>query len=244
MLSEYHRESASSQSASARSDFYRFLYNRSRIKPLNKYFPAKIEYSSTKTSSDTSKCLKDTLHKENKYMSTLNKNIDNNKKYLFSKTKKEEITEEEKILNWLACCDDDSDDHVKSDTKDTCNEESKLGKEETNNYKNETIHKNHSVNNTLDDEKQNVVATTGNEMSNKTSSDLNSINSEESVIPDSQDTSKKKKKSELSLKDAEELNRIESIEILKVVPSESHKQKSSLKKSSQKKISDFFQRIP
>lgn len=198
-----------------------------------------------KTPSDTSKYLKDTLHKGDKYMSTSNKNVYDNKQYLYSKTKKEEMTEEEKILNWLANCDDDSDDNAKPDMKNAHNKGTKTGKEEANNYKNETIHKNHSVNNTLgeDNEKEKSVVTMRNKISSKSSNGLNSLNLEESIIQHSQDILKKKK-SELSSENPEELNNTESIEILKILPLESHKQKTSSKKSSQRKISDFFQRIP
>lgn len=230
MLSEYRRESASN----AHLDFYRFLYNRSKIKPLNKYFPAKTENSSVNISTV---CMKETLFKRNKTASLSNKNVDNNR-YLYSAAKEKEMAEEEKIMNWLTSCEDDNNDSVKLGTKDICDEKTKSNPAETNNHKNDGLQGNHFAENTIDKES---VRTEG-EMSNFDS--VKSSNSNELAAPcfiDNQDISKKIKPELPS--ESSKLNDSESVKILKDCAPESWKQKSLPKKSGQKKISDFFQRI-
>ncbi|XP_029662380.1 WD repeat and FYVE domain-containing protein 3 isoform X2 [Formica exsecta] len=115
MISEYHQESAAS---SDHSDFYCFLYNKSRIKPLNKYFPTNSKNSLADIFA------KDMLSQRSKNVA-LNKDVFN--KHLY------EMTEEEKIINWLASCDDDSDDNAKLNTKNACNEKTKSNLKEANN---------------------------------------------------------------------------------------------------------------
>ncbi|KAL6255823.1 hypothetical protein P5V15_013066 [Pogonomyrmex californicus] len=225
MLSEYRRESASN----AHSDFYCFLYNRSRIKPLSKYFPAKIESSSTE-------CLKDTSIKENKIVTLSNKDIEN-KRYHYSEAKEKEMAEEEMIMNWLTSCED-SNDNAELDTKDIRDEKIKSDSRERDNHKNSDLQDNQFADNVVDKKKK-----LEDKISNKLD-DVNSLNSKESSIQnliDNQDTSKKIKP-ELSV-ESTELSDSESIKILKDYAPESHKQKSLLRKSGQRKISDFFQRI-
>ncbi|XP_012540752.1 poly(ADP-ribose) glycohydrolase [Monomorium pharaonis] len=231
MLSEYRQESASK----AHSDFYCFLYNRSRIKPLSKYFSMKTECISTNISVE---CLKEiTSFKKNQTASLSNKDVDN-KRYLYSAAKEKEMAEEEKIMNWLTSCEDDSNDNAKLDTQDTC-EKTKSDPKETDNHKNDGLEDNHSINNTVDGKNIRME----DQMSNKFEA-VKSSNSKESIAPclvDNQDTSKKIK-TELSSKSAE-LNDSESVKVSKDCTPESCKQKSLPKKSGQKKISDFFQRI-
>ncbi|XP_011636332.1 poly(ADP-ribose) glycohydrolase-like isoform X2 [Pogonomyrmex barbatus] len=225
MLSEYRRESVSN----AHSDFYCFLYNRSRIKPLSKYFSAKIESSSTE-------CLKDTSIKENKIVTLSNKDIEN-KRYHYSEAKEKEMAEEEMIMNWLTSCED-SNDNAELDTKDICDEKIKSDSRERDNHKNSDLQDNQFADNVVDKKKK-----LEDKISNKFD-DVNSLNSKESSIQnliDNQDTSKKIKP-ELSV-ESTELSDSESIKILKDYAPESHKQKSLLRKSGQRKISDFFQRI-
>lgn len=232
MLSEYRRESA----LSAHSDFYCFLYNRSRIKPLGKYFPTKTESSSANISVA---CLKETLFKQNETAALSNKDVDN-KRYLYSTAREKEIAEEEKIMNWLTSCEDDSNDNTEPDTKSKYDEKTKSNSKEADNYKNGSLQDNQFADNTVDGENVRME----DKLSNRSDSNVNSSNSKEPVIPcviDNQDTSKMMKP-ELSLRSAE-LNDSESVKILKDCAPESCKQKSLPKKSGQRKISDFFQRI-
>lgn len=228
MLSEYRRESASN----AHSDFYCFLYNRSRIKPLNKYFPAKTESSSANISAER---LKETLFKRNKIVTLSNKDVDN-KRYHYSTAKEKEMAEEEKILNWLTSCEeDDSNDNTKLDIED---KKTKSNSSEVDNYRNSDLRDNHFADNVVDGESTQVE----DKVSNKLDNNVYSLNSEEPVIfIDNQDTSKKIKP-ELSL-ESTKVNDSESVKILKDCAPESCKQKTLPKKSSQRKISDFFQRI-
>ncbi|XP_070156004.1 poly(ADP-ribose) glycohydrolase isoform X2 [Polyergus mexicanus] len=269
MISEYHQESAAS---SDHSDFYCFLYNKSKIKLLNKYFPTKSKNSLTDIFAE------DTLSQRSKNVA-LNKDVFN--KHLY------EMTEEEKIINWLANCDEDSDDNAKLNTKNACNEKTKSNIKEANNV----IESLHFVNDIIGENKnqedkilyklnkdvnpsslkestiQHSVDTSKN-IKPEFSFESSELNGSESIkilrdcsfsefhkqksfsrksnqrteISDDRDTSKKIKP-ELLL-ESSELNGNESIKILKdySIP-ESHKQKSLLRKSGQTKISDFFQRI-
>lgn len=225
MLSEYRRESASN----AHSDFYCFLYNRSRIKPLSEYFSAKTESSSANISAER---LKETLVKRNK-TTTLSNKVDN-KRYLYSTAKEKEMAEEEKILNWLTSCEDNSNDNTKLDIE---NKKTK-NPSEVDNYRNGDLRDNHFADNVVDGESIQIE----DKVSNKLDNNVNSLNSEESVILiDNQDTSKKIKP-DLSL-ESTKVNDNESVKILKDCAPESCKQKILPKKSGQRKISDFFQRI-
>ncbi|XP_012055190.1 PREDICTED: poly(ADP-ribose) glycohydrolase-like [Atta cephalotes] len=232
MLSEYRQESVSN----THSDFYCFLYNKSRMKPLSKYFLTKTENSSPKIST---KSLKETLFKRNKTATLSNKEVDN-KRYLYSTAKEKEMAEEEKIMNWLTSCEDDSNDNAKPDIKDTCYEKTKNNPREANSKKNDSFQNNHFAENTADGENIQMEE----EVSNKLDNNVNSSNSKEPIIScfvDNQGTSKKMKP-ELSIKSTE-LSDSEFIKILKDSAPESCKQKSLPKKSGQRKISDFFQRI-
>lgn len=269
MISEYHQESAAS---SDHSDFYCFLYNKSRIKPLNKYFPTNSKNSLADIFA------KDMLSQRSKNVA-LNKDVFN--KHLY------EMTEEEKIINWLASCDDDSDDNAKLNTKNACNEKTKSNLKEANNVI-ESLHFVNDIGENKNQEDkvlynklnkdvnpsslkesitQHSVETSKN-IKSEFSLELSELNGSESIkilrdcsiseshkqksfsrksnqrteISDDRDTSKKIKP-ELSL-ESSELNGNESIKILKdySIP-ESHKQKSLSRKSGQTKISDFFQRI-
>lgn len=225
MLSEYRRESASN----AHSDFYCFLYNRSRIKPLREYFSAKTKSSSANISAER---LKETLVKRNK-TATLSNKVDN-KRYLYSTAKEKEMAEEEKILNWLTSCEDNSNDNTKLDigNKKTKNPS------EVDNYRNGDLRDNHFADNVVDGESIQIE----DKVSNKLDYNVNSLNSEEPVnLTDNQDTSKKIKP-DLSL-ESTKVNDNESVKILKDCAPESCKQKILPKKSGQRKISDFFQRI-
>lgn len=226
MLSEYRRESASN----AHSDFYCFLYNRSRIKPLNEYFSAKTKSSSANISAER---LKETLVKRNK-TATLSNKVDN-RRYLYSTAKEKEMAEEEKILNWLTSCEDNSNDNTKLDIE---NKKTKNPSEVVDNYRNGDLRNNHFADNVVDGESIQIE----DKVSNKLDNNVNSLNSEESVnLIDNQDTSKKIKP-DLSL-ESTKVNDNESVKILKDCAPESCKQKILPKKSGQRKISDFFQRI-
>lgn len=227
MLLEYHRDSESNLN----SNFYRFLFNRSKIKPLSRYLPVKLENCPAQISPKYSK---DILPKRNENTSLSNKHIDNNR-HLHSKTKEEKMTEEEKIMTWLESSDDDSDDGTKMNTHNN-NDELKNTPKEKNTYKNNSIDKIAD-----EDEKQQLVKTTTNEISDKSNNSVNSINTEKIniiKIIDDNDVSRKMKPT-LSL-GAVELNDNETIKILTDHSSESCKPKLSSKKSVQKKISDFF----
>jgi len=230
MLSEYRRESVSN----AHSDFYCFLYSRSRIKPLSKYFSAKTEGSST----NTAECLKDMLFKRNKTATLSNKDVDN-KRYFYSSVKEKEMAEEEKIMSWLTSCEDDSNDKpIKLDN--TCDEKTRSNPREADDRKNGNLQDNHFADNTVDG--QNIQME--NKLSDKLDNIVNSSNSKEPIIScliDTQDTLKKIKP-ELPL-ESTELNDSESVKISKDRAPELCKKKSPPKKSGQRKISDFFQRI-
>ncbi|KAM0729668.1 Poly(ADP-ribose) glycohydrolase [Formica fusca] len=212
MISEYHQESAAS---SDHSDFYCFLYNKSRIKPLNKYFPTKSKNSLADIFA------KDMLSQRSKNVA-LNKDVFN--KHLY------EMTEEEKIINWLASCDDDSDDNAKLNTKNVCNEKTKSNLKEANNV----IESLHFVNDIIGENKNQEDKI----LYNKLNKDVNPSSLKESITQHSVDTSKNIK-SEFSL-ESSELNGSESIKILRDCSiSESHKQKSFSRKSNQRtEISD------
>lgn len=231
MLSEYRRESASN----ADSDFYRFLHNRSRIKSLSKYFPAKTESSSANISAQY---LKETLFKRNKIATLSNKDVEN-KRYSYSKAKEKEMTEEEKIMNWLTSCEDDSNDNAKRDTEDVRDDKTKNNSKEGDSCKNDGLQDDHFADNAIDGENVQVEDKVSNKMDNK----ANILNSKELVIPescliDNQDASKK-----IKPESSTDLNDSESVKILKDCAPESCKQKSLPKRSGQRKISDFFQRI-
>lgn len=269
MISEYHQESASSD----HSDFYCFLYNKSRIKPLSKYFLTKNKNS---LADNFGKSSKDTLSQRSQSVAS---NKDTFNKHLC------EMTEEERIINWLASCDDDMDDNVKLDAK-ACNEKTKSNLKEANNVnENDSLHFIDDI--VGENKKQEDMVLC------KLRKDVNSSSLKESVdhrdaskyikpefslessvlkggesikilrdysvseshkqksfprkndernISDDRETSKKIKP-ELSL-ESSELNGSEPMRISKdcSIP-ESHKQKSLSRKSSQTKISDFFQRI-
>lgn len=212
MISEYHQESAAS---SDHSDFYCFLYNKSRIKPLNKYFPTKSKNSLADIFA------KDMLSQRSKNVA-LNKDVFN--KHLY------EMTEEEKIINWLASCDDDSDDNAKLNTKNACNEKTKSNLKEANNV----IESLHFVNDIIGENKNQEDKI----LYNKLNKDVNPSSLKESITQHSIDTSKNIK-SEFSL-ESSELTGSESIKILRDCSiSESHKQKSFSRKSNQRtEISD------
>lgn len=206
------------------------------MKPLSKYFPAKTENFSAKISTES---LKETLFKRNKTATLSNKDVDN-KRYLYSTAKEKEMAEEEKIMNWLTSCEDDSNDNAKSDIKDTCHEKIKNNPREADSKKNDGLQDNNFADNTADGENIQMEE----EVSNKLDYNVNSSNSKEPVIScliDNQGISNKIKP-ELSTKSTE-LSDSESIKILKDSIPESCKQKSLPKKSGQRKISDFFQRI-
>lgn len=206
------------------------------MKPLSKYFLTKTENSSPKIST---KSLKETLFKRNKTATLSNKEVDN-KRYLYSTAKEKEMAEEKKIMNWLTSCEDDSNDNAKPDIKDTCYEKTKNNPREADSKKNDSFQNNHFAENTADGENIQMEE----EVSNKLDNNVNSSNSKEPIIScfvDNQGTSKKMKP-ELSIKSTE-LSDSEFIKILKDSALESCKQKSLPKKSGQRKISDFFQRI-
>ncbi|XP_029166400.1 poly(ADP-ribose) glycohydrolase-like isoform X2 [Nylanderia fulva] len=219
MLSEYHQESASSD----HSDFYCFLYNKSRIKPLSKYFPTKSKNSLTNIFAKNSKV---TLSQRSKNVA-LNKEVN---KHIC------EMTEEEKIINWLESCDDDNDDNAKRDTKDMCNEKIKNNLKEANNV-NESSNLNfvekHFVDNSIAENKNQE-----DKVFYKLSKDVNFSSLKETNIPHSIDDRDKSRNIKSELESAK-LNGSESIEILKTsFILESHKQKSFAKKSGQRNISD------
>lgn len=229
MLSEYHRECASS----ADSDFYRFLYNRSRIKPLSKYFPVKTASSSATISA---KCLKETLFKRNKTASLSNKDVDN-KRYLYSAAKEKEMAEEEKIMNWLSSCEDASNDNTKHVTEDTRDEKNKSNSREADSHKNNDLQDDHFAASPIDGKNIQME----DKVSRKSDNSATILNSEKPEIlclRDNQDIAKK-----IKAESSTELNDSESVKILKDSAPESFKQKSLPKKSGQRKISDFFQRI-
>jgi len=228
MLSEYRRESASS----IHSDFYRFLYNRSRIKPLNKYFLTKTK----------DKYLKDTLSERNKIIS--NKDT-GNKRYLYSKVKEEEMAEERKILNWLVNCDNESNNDAELDTKNKCNEKIKGDLKETIKYKNDNFKYNQFADNIVETDKHKIETEDRKQKTKEqkdkesnTANDVNSLNLKKLINQDFKedpDISKMTKPRLLRLDDNE------SIKILRDCSPESYKEKSISKKSGQRKISDFFQ---
>ncbi|GAB1869593.1 WD repeat and FYVE domain-containing protein 3 [Camponotus japonicus] len=218
MMSEYHQESVSSD----HSDFYRFLYNKSRIKPLSKYFPIKNKNSSGNI---FVKNANNTLSERSKNVA-LNKNVFN--KHLY------EMTEEEKIINWLASCDDDNDDNAKLDIKDACNEKTKNNLKEANNVKESSdLHfvEKHFVNEIVGENKSQ-----GDKVLCKLNKDVNFSSLKESITQhsiDDRDTSKNIKF------ESSELNGSESIKILRDYSvSESHKQESLSRKSGQREISN------
>ncbi|XP_070528791.1 poly(ADP-ribose) glycohydrolase isoform X4 [Cardiocondyla obscurior] len=230
MLSEYRRESASN----ADSDFYHFLYNRSRIKPLNKYLPSKTESSLAKISAE---CQKETLFKRNKTATLSNKDV-GKMQYSYSAAKEKEIAEEEKILNWLTNYEDDSnDDSVKNDVENMCDKQPKSNVKEENRHKNNELQDDHFADNVMDRESVQIEYKVTNKLDNS-GNILNSKEPASQCLINIQDTPKKIK-SELST----ELSDSESIKILKDYAPESCKQQSFPKKSGQRKISDFFQRI-
>ncbi|XP_011267867.2 poly(ADP-ribose) glycohydrolase-like isoform X2 [Camponotus floridanus] len=212
MMSEYHQESVSSD----HSDFYRFLYNKSRIKPLSKYFPIKNKNSSANIFAKNSN---DTLSEKSKNVA-LNKNVFN--KHLY------EMTEEEKIINWLASCDDDNDDNTKLDIKDACNEKTKNNLKESNNVKESSDL--HFVNDIIGENKSQ-----GDKVLCKLNKDVNFSSLKQSITQhsiDDRDTSKNIKF------ESSEFNGSESIKILRDYSvSESYKQES-LSRKSQREISN------
>ncbi|XP_014470896.1 PREDICTED: poly(ADP-ribose) glycohydrolase-like [Dinoponera quadriceps] len=238
MLSEYHRDSASS---SARSDFYRFLYNRSKMKSLSKYF--------TKTENSTSKnhfavCPRDMSLKSNRDSPASRKDVENKRYFLYSKAPEEEVAEEERILNWLTSCDsDDNDDNEKPGMPESLGNEKDNSKEIANNSRNGGAYENRSADNALREtdanEKQWPMRTIDDKISHSLGGDVNSLNSREAIIQHPRDASKKIK-SELSL--LRELSDKESAKIIKDCLPESRPLRSPTRKTGQRKISEFFQR--
>lgn len=212
------------------SDFYCFLYNRSRIKPLSKYCPAKSENSLVKTSS---KYLTD-IFKRNKVVSS-SEDIDN-KRYLYSKAKEQEMTEEEKIMNWLVSYDDDSND--KLNTKSTLNEITKNDTKEINDCKNNDLHDNRLI----DDTVETVNKKWTNIVSNESDNNVNSLNLKKSISQSSSEDQDISKTIKSGLLGSTESNDSESIKISKDHSSKLYKKKLS-RKDDQRKISDFFQKI-
>lgn len=237
MLSEYHRDPTSS----GHSDFYRFLYNRSKMKSLSKYFSTKTESSTTKTTSAS--CTKDTLIMSNRDSLVSNKGAEN-KRYFYSRTKEEEAAEEEKILNWLVSYDSDNDDNVKPETEKESlrGEATKNNAEKTNNSRD--ARENRPANNALDagNQKQWLMRTIEDEISNSSGDKMISTNSQEAIIQPLQVTAKKIKSVQSLLKDTTELHDNESLKIIKDYLPESRPLRSPMKRTGQRKISEFFQR--
>lgn len=269
MISEYYQESTV---LSDHSDFYHSLYNKSRIKPSSIRFPTKSKNFLVDIFA------KDTLSQRSKNV-LLNKD-----KHLYE-------TEEQQIINWLASCDDNSDNNVKFDTRNACEDKTKNNLKEANSVI-ESLHiEKHFVNDIVGENKNQEdkilykLSKSVNSSSLKESTTQHSVdksknikpefslesselNNSESIkilkdcsvskspkqksfprksnqrkISDDRDTSKKIKPPALSL-ESSELNGNESIKILKdYLSPESHKHKSSPRKSGQTKISDFFQRV-
>lgn len=211
MISEYYQESTV---LSDHSDFYHSLYNKSRIKPSSICFPTKNKNSLADIFA------KDTLSQRSKNV-PLNKDKHNN-----------EMTEEQQIINWLASYDDNSDNNVKFDKKNACNDKTKSNLKEANSVI-ESLHiEKHFVNDIVGENKNQE-----DKVLYQLSKSVNSSSLKESITQHSVDTSKNIKP-EFSL-ESSELNNSESIKILKDCSvSESHKQKLFLRKSSQRKISD------
>ncbi|CAL1675314.1 unnamed protein product [Lasius platythorax] len=218
MISKYHQESALSD----HSDFYCFLYNKSRIKSSSADIFAKDS--------------KDTLPQRSKNVA-LNKDVVN--KHIYEM----KMTEEEKIINWLASCDDDNDDNAKRDTKDMCNEKIKNNLKETNNvnesgglrFVEKHFVEKHFVDDTVRENKNQE-----DKVFYKLNKGVNSSSLKESITQRSIDDRDRSKnlKSELSLESAE-LNGSESIEIIKNYSVlEFHKQNPFPRKSGQRRISD------
>lgn len=222
MLSEYRRESQSS----ADSDFYRFLYNRSRMKPLSKYFPAKTGSPSANISAE---CMKETLFKRNKAATLSNKDVDN-RRYHYSMAKEKEMAEEEKIMNWLISCDDDSNDNAKRDTENVCDEKTRNNPREGDSCENSDVQDDHVTD--IDGESMQMKDKISDESDNGANTLKGPV-----ILIDNQDTKKGKAESSARLNDSE------SVKISKDCDPESCKQKSPPRKSGQRKISDFFQRI-
>lgn len=213
------------------------------MKPLTKYF-LKAEGPSANASNN--KCLEDGLFKRSKTLPS--KDIDN-KRYLYSKVKEEEMAEEERILHWLASCDDESEDNEKLDkSKDKCNEEIRSHPRETMCNKSDEM-KNNQIkfaDKIVEAEKQRTATEDGRERKrereDKESSRANDVNSFKSINQNFRmdlDISKTMKPEIVEISDGE------SVKILKDCSPELCKEKKSLsrKKSGQRKISDFFQRV-
>lgn len=233
MLLEYHRETASNAS----SDFYCFLYNRSRIKSLSKYFVAKQSESPLANS-----C------KKNETV-TPNKNVDN-QRYLGSQNIEKETTKEGKILDWeswIESCDENSSDNATQNTEGSRNDKTTMPNEETNDRKNtqySDTENNHFMNNYVIGEEN---KTQTNKLVDKSDNNVNLLTLVDSVAlstttaPDHDVT--KKTNSELSLESTDSNDSKSVAPLKKQQYPESCKENSLLKKSGQRKISDFFQRI-
>lgn len=213
---EYQREPAS-------SDFYCFLYNRSRIKSSSNYFPAKSE------SPLANSC------KKNK-IATPNKNVDN-KRYHCSKDKKKE-TKEEKIINWLESYDDNSSDNAPMNTENLCNDKTTISDKEANDCKTaqySDIENNYFLNTYIVEEENKPS-----KLADKSDNNVNLLTSEDSIAPSTTSDQDVPKKMRSELLESTESNDSKSV---KKQSLESCKSNSLSKKSGQKKISDFFQRI-
>ncbi|XP_020278615.1 poly(ADP-ribose) glycohydrolase-like [Pseudomyrmex gracilis] len=217
ILLEYQREPAS-------SDFYCFLYNRSRIKSLSNHFPAKSQSPLA------------SLRKKNE-IATPNKNVDN-KRYHCSKDKKKE-TKEEQIINWLESCDDDnSSDNATLNTGNLCDDKITIPNKGTNDRKTaqySDIENNHFINTYIVEEENKTS-----KLTDKSDNNVNLLTLEDSTAPSTTPDQDVPKKMRSELLESTVSNDSKSV---KKHSLELCKQNSLSKKSGQKKISDFFQRI-
>lgn len=221
------------------SDFYRFLYNRSKIKPITQHFSKNIhtEISTAKEVYRKSKC------------------VNNGEKRLFHlDVKKYPQIEEEKIQDWLTNVDEDGIDKKKTeilkeeyvDVKRTVEKEQIQGKD---NIKKKEVQI-HDRDSTGKKKKSSLWKLLEDTAQAKTIqehrlSGLELLDSKQELISqylDNDCSKSNKDESRQSISISTDSHNIQkSTQTLREISVPSHKHESPTKKVGQRKISDFFQ---
>lgn len=221
------------------SDFYRFLYNRSKIKPITQHFNKNIhtKISTAKEVFRKSKC------------------VNNGEKRLFHlDVKKHPQIEEEKIQDWLTNVDEDGIDKKKTeilkeeyvDVKRTVEKEQIQGKDNIKKKEGQI----HDRDSTEKKKKSSLWKLLEDTAQAKTIqehrlSGLELLDSKQELISQYLDNGCSKSTKDESLQSipisTDSHNVQESTQTLSEISVPSHKHESPIKKVGQRKISDFFQ---
>lgn len=208
-------------------DFYRFLYNRSKIKPLTKYWFTKNKSPSEKVSVNEQSIPNEySWLKQIKSTNGIAPKNENN----FNLPVKQQNADEERIQSWLASCEDDSTNDEKPETPEKGATGTTFGDVHKNNTNTEQT-PSPDEDSAERRKKQSFWRILEEKVQTKTVSErrLSGLELLES-------------KQELTLELGNATCKIEAGEIATEQSTDSNKKITPVKKTGQRKISDFFQR--